>query len=465
MPKSLRPSLIPYFWLLWLLIGITAILFVPVKAQDDLHYLGIAWNMLKTHSWLLTYSMDDAQHVDLEKTPLLYWLILSLWHSIGISAYSVKALIFLIGTACLWVSYRLALEVFPENKKIAELTLIVLLVNLIWPQYFGGSIRFEGLTTLFGILYLIFLVKNLRSKNNAELLAAGIFLGLCLFSKGGVGLLYYLPLAVLAPYLVQQKMDMTWIFKVVISVVIALVIPALYLLFIYFKVGSQELNYLLFKQISNRIGVQFHLELILGFIGCFLPLLMLFKWQKYQSDPRLWVLLFQIIFAIIFFALFVNQPAKRYLIPICPFVALILAYLLSQIEISERRIQIFALVFGIFIMGCNVSGAFGKSARHNQNLALLAKEVRVLQLQDQPVVQFSNHIVSLNLDFLALLPKTLPIIHDSLQQKQWLQNHPNGYVIADCNPADKVAENCFKLIRNNEVVSYWKDPLKTGFPI
>lgn len=452
-----RFTFIQWIGLLWLLIGTTAVLFIPVRAQDDLHYLGIAWTMLKTHSWLVTYAMDDVQQVDLQKTPLLYWLILSVWHLFGISTYSVKAVIFLIGSACLWITYRFAIEVFPENKKIAELSLVILFGNLLWPQYFGGNIRFEGLVTFFGILYLFFLVKTLQSKSNRNLLAASLSLGICLFSKGGVGLIYYLPLAFLAPYLVKQQLSLGWTVKVLITVGIGLSIPALYLLYIYLNLGSQELNYLLFKQISERVGVHLTLKPVLGFITCFLPLVVLFKWKKLQIDQRVWVLLWQIIFVLVFFVFFVTIPAKRYFIPLCPPIALILAFFLSQNDISERRLKIFALLFGVFIIVNNVSEAFGRSAKHYQNLAFLAQQVKLLQVQEQPVVQFTGHIFSLNLDFLALLPQTLPIILDPAKQSLWLKNHPNGYIIQDCKPEGRAATNCFKIVKNRQIVSLWKE--------
>lgn len=456
MTKFFRFSLIQWLWLFWLLMGITAVVFVPLRAQVDIHYLGIAWNMLKTHSWLLTYAIDNSQQVDLEKTPLLYWLILSLWHLLGVSAYSVKFLIFFIGCACSWATYQFALEIFPENKKIAELALLVLLGNLMWPQYFGGNIRFEGLVIFFGLLYLIFLLKNLRSKNTADLLAASVCLGLCLFSKGGVGLLYYLPMAFLAPCLIKQPVSVSWVFKVLLSVVIALIIPALYLIYIYFALGSQELNYLLFKQITTRVGMQFHLGPILGFLAAFLPLVLFFKWKKPKVDQRIMVLLLQIFIISVFFSLFVCIPAKRYFIPLCPLIALILGFFLSQAEISDKRLKVFAVSFGIFMIVSNVFGAFGRSAKHYQNLVLLGQQVKSLQMQGKPVAQFTKHIFSLNLDFIALLPKTLPIILEPQEQAQWLKSHPNSYIIKECNPEDKFSTDCFKLINNREIVSVWQ---------
>ena len=76
--------------ILWLIGGLSCIYLIPVSPGDDLHYLGIAWNMFKAHSWLLTYSMADLHHVDLEKTPLLYWFILAGWHLFGVNETGQK---------------------------------------------------------------------------------------------------------------------------------------------------------------------------------------------------------------------------------------------------------------------------------------------------------------------------------------------------------------------------------------
>ena len=441
--------------ILWLLLGITCIALVPIEHRDDLNYLGIAWNMFKAHSWLFTYSMADAQKVDLEKTPLLYWLILTSWHIFGVSDVVAKVVIFGIGTAGFWLTYLLARQLFPENPRIAWLSLLVLLCNFLWPRYVGSNIRFEGLVTLFGLLFLIFLLKYLRDYSWAWLAAAGIAFGFCLFAKGGVGFIYYLPVAILLPYLINKPLNLHWLLALIAVVGLALLLPAIYLVYLYVSLGSPDLHYLLVTQVSQRVGLNFQIKTLLGVIACFSPVILLFRFQKPSMDRRILILLIPIFLVFLFFALMVSIQSKRYLIPIFPLMALVIAYLIDQMNRYDRKIMGFAIVFSVVMMVNNVWSCWGEVAKYDKNVTMLGAEIRSLQLQGYPVALFTDQIWYQHLEFLGRLPKDLPTILHPDEQIRWLQKNPHGYLIENCEPSVKISPNCYQLTKDSLTLSVW----------
>lgn len=449
---------------LWLCLGLTCIAFVPIRPEDELHYLGIAWNMFKAHSWLFTYSMADVQKVDLEKTPLLYWFILAGWHLFGVSDTLAKVVVFIIGSANMGLTYLLARQVFPENARIAWLSLVVLLCNFLWPRYFGSAIRFEGLITVFGLLFLIFLLKYLRDASLAALIAAGLSFGFCLFAKGGVGFIYYLPLAILLPYLRNQQLNFRWILSLAAVMGLALILPGIYLIYVYISLGNTDLHYLLFTQVSQRIGVHFQSKAWLGLMACFLPALALLRCKKPKIDRRILILLISIGCTALFFSMAVSIQAKRYFIPSCPLIAMIIAYCIDQVNSRDRPVLIFAVLFTVALMVNNVMGYAGEVAKYDENLTLLGAEIRALQLKGYPVAQFTGQIRNQNLDFFARLPKDLPIILSLGEQMQWLQIHPHGYRIEDCAPSVKTSPHCYQLKKDSLTVSVWNQQPVRYFP-
>ncbi len=459
----LKSSSNKFVVLFWILIGITAVLCVPVRPEGalqylgDLHYLGVAWNMFKSHSWLLTYSASDIHQVDLEKTPLLYWLILPIWHLVGVSTASVKLLMFLIGSACLAASYKLAREIFPENIGVAQLTVVVLIGNFLWSRYFSANIRFEGLVTVFGLVFLIFLIKFILNNSKLWMILAGFWLGMCIFAKGGVGLIYYLPLAFMMPLMFDKNLNLYWIRNFLIIFLLALLPSAIYLVFVYNALGWEDLHYLLFDQVTSRVGLQFHLVNLMGLLVCFAPALFLFSLKKPRFNKKIGILLIQIGFVLVFFTFFVDVQTKRYFIPCCPLIALVLANLLAQVDVTAHRKNLFLLCFGILFSVINVVDYFGMSAKYYRNLALLAGEVRSLQLQNQPIAQFTRSIANQNLDYLGHLPKNLAVIVNPRAQSQWLLANPQGYIIEDCEDSVKKSPHCLQIKRNAQIISAWND--------
>ncbi len=102
--------------LLWSIMAFSFIFFVPLEQRDELHYLGVAWNMFKAHAWLNT--LWDANVTDLEKTPILYWPILAGWRLFGVNEFWPRIVAYTISSINLILTYRLTCIIFPENKNM-----------------------------------------------------------------------------------------------------------------------------------------------------------------------------------------------------------------------------------------------------------------------------------------------------------------------------------------------------------
>ncbi len=459
--KIIRVSPFNLIMILWLILGITCICLIPVSPRDELCYLGIAWNMLKAHNWLLTYSMADLRQVDLEKTPLLYWFILAGWKLFGVNETWPKILIFLLGTANICLTVILARKIFPENVRIAWLSSAVLLCNFFWPRYFGSTIRFEGLITFFGLLFLLAMLKYLRDKTLWSLYAAGIALGLCLFSKGGVGFIYYLPLTLLMPYLLNRTWDIRWLLPTMTVVGMALIPSIIYLIYVYFSLGYSDLHYLLFGQISQRVGLKFNIVDAVALTLCFSPLMLFFRFRKLRLDKRVLILMVQIFFTFLFFSFAVLFRSKRYLLPVCPLIALVIAWFVDQCYSRDKPIMLFAILFSCLLTLINITEHFGKRSRFYENIALLAGEVKSLQLAGYPVAIFESKLMAPFLDFLGRLPKDLPIIGSQEDQTRWLNAHPHGYIIRICEKNVDHLHHCYQIKKDLLIISVWGDkPLK-----
>jgi 4-amino-4-deoxy-L-arabinose transferase-like glycosyltransferase len=455
--KIIRITPFNLIMILWLIVGITSIYLIPVAPHDELCYLGIAWNMFKAHNWLLTFSMADLRQVDLEKTPLLYWFILAGWKLFGVNETWPKVLILLLGTANICLTYVLARKIFPENVRIAWLSSAVLLCNFFWPNYFGSTIRFEGLITFFGLLFLLCMLTYLRDKTIWSLNLAGLTLGLCLFSKGGVGFIYYLPLTILMPYLLNRAWHIRWLLPVMAVVGAALIPSVLYLIYIYFTLGYSDLHYLLFGQISQRVSLKFNIVDAVALTLCFSPLMLFFRFRKFRLDKRVLILTLQILFTFLFFSLAVLFRSKRYFLPVCPLMALVIAWFVDQFYSRDRPIMLFAILFSCLLTLMNITAHFGKRTYFYENVALLAAEVKSLQLAGYPVAIFGTKLMSPFLDFLGRLPKDLPIIGRQEDQAQWLSAHPHGYIIGLCEKNVNHLRHCYQIKKDALIQSVWSD--------
>jgi hypothetical protein len=411
---------------LWLLMAISFIFFVPFGQGDELHYLGIAWNMFKAHAWLNT--LWSAQVTDLEKTPILYWPILAGWRLFGVNEYWPRIVTYIIASINLILTYWLTRIIFPENKNIGLTAVIILLCNLLWPE-FSGRIRWDGLVILFGLFSLICYAHYLKfSAHFFWLILSGISFGFSIFSKGMASFVYYFPLIIFFPILLGLNFNKKTLFSLPVFFVTSLIIPLLWIMFIYYDVGHHEAHYIVFGQVTKRVvALHFRIPLWTHLLVNFSLAALFIKFSKPKFDKKSILLIGQIIFVLLFFSSIVDWQNDRYLIPVYPLIAILIANYFTTHNLT--RLIGFCTVCCIGISIHFISLYFSSKEQHQKNLVALSRKIGQLQSQGYEVAQFGFLSGNQNLNFFGTLPNDIEIIRNPDDQIKWLATHKHGVYI------------------------------------
>ena len=383
--------------------------------------------MFKAHAWLNT--LWDANVTDLEKTPILYWPILAGWRLFGVNEFWPRIVVYIIASINLILTYRLTCIIFPENKNIGLIAVIILLCNLYWPEY-SGRVRWDGLVILFGLFSLIFYAKYL--KFNAHffwLILSGLSFGLSIFSKGMVSFIYFSPIIIFFPILLDIDFNKKAFLALPIFFVTSLIIPLLWLVFIYYDLGYLAVHYVLFGQVANRVTLHFEMTLWTKLLVNFSLAVFFIKFSKPNFDKKSVVLIAQIIFVLLFFSTVIARQSNRYLIPVYPFIAILIAnYFTTQ---NLTRLIGFCTLCCLGMSIYFITLYFSHKEQYQRNLIALSKKMHQLQLQGYDIVQFGHLCGYQNLNFFGSLPKDIDVLFFPDDQKKWLATHKHGVYIFD----------------------------------
>lgn len=174
----------------------------PLMLPDEGRYVGVAWEMLAQHQWLVP-TLDGMPFF--HKPPLFYWLTM-----LGLQVFGMHEW---AGRLASWSSAWLALVVMVmflrkhANVVLSNLTLLLLLTM---PFFYIGAqfanldmlvASMIGLTIVFGADAVLSMAKD--QPHRRALALAYVFAALGLLAKGLIGIA--LPGAVLLAWMVQQR--------------------------------------------------------------------------------------------------------------------------------------------------------------------------------------------------------------------------------------------------------------------
>ncbi len=154
-------------------------------------------------------------------------------------------------------------------------------------------------------------------------------------------------------------------------------------------------------------------------------------WKMEKNKMILWSIL---IVQALFFGAFVERQALHYLIPLFPFMAILMAESLQQ-YITEKECWI---IGGLFLSAFVLYQITVRSAKY-QSLEPIAKQLKLIEDTGVPIVQFNRNPGYHNFEFLGRLKKEIPILIERSSQKEWLKTHSSGWVI---RVYSTVPENC-----------------------
>ena len=193
----------PLLWTgLWAVVMATAFLTRPLMPMDETRYVAVAWDMWLSGNFLVPHLNGETYS---QKPPLLFWLINLGWGAFGVNEWWPRLVAPLFGLANLFLTARLARELWPEdgNELTAQMAPLVLFGGLFW-AVFTTLTMFDMILTAFVLIGLIGVVKAWRGGGRGGALFGfvllGLGIGLGILTKGPVVLLHILPVALLAPW-------------------------------------------------------------------------------------------------------------------------------------------------------------------------------------------------------------------------------------------------------------------------
>jgi len=185
------------FWsALWALLLGTALLMRPPLPMDETRYLAVAWDMWLSDNYLVPHLNGETYS---HKPPLLFWLMNLGWGVFGVHDWWPRLVAPLFGLGCLFLTRRLARELWPSADRVHDLAPLVLLGCGFW-TLFTTLTMFDTILAFCTLLGLIGIVSAWRRGGIAGFIILGLAIGLGALTKGPAILLHLLPIALSAPY-------------------------------------------------------------------------------------------------------------------------------------------------------------------------------------------------------------------------------------------------------------------------
>lgn len=343
--------------LIWCAFMASALFLRPLLPIDETRYLTVAWEMWTNDNFMVPHLNGELYS---HKPPLLFWLMKLGWMIAGVTETWARLVAPLFGLASLWLTARLARELWPTADHTRAAIAPLMMVSGLYWAVFSTMTMFDMMLTVAALIAVLGYVKAWKGFTEGSgfwtgMAIAGLGIGLGALAKGPAILVHTLPVALFAPLwgpaLTDNRGDSSYgkwyggVFASVIlgvAVVLAWAVPAAII------GGAEYRDAIFIKQSTERMVKSFaHRRPAYWFVWV-LPL-MLLPWTLW---PRLWregrglrpmlkhgtvriLLIWAGASFVIFSAISGKQP--HYLLPIFPALALLAAYLLTQERAPEPQ--------------------------------------------------------------------------------------------------------------------------------
>ena len=329
----------------WLIILLTALLTRPLLPVDETRYASVAWEMWSRGDFLVPYLNGEPYS---HKPPLYFWLIHAGWWLFGVHEWVVRAIAPMLALLTLLATANLAHKCWPDDIATARLAPWIVFGSIFFTGFFSW-VQIDLLLVLFTVLAITGIVTVARG-SRAGWLLTGIAIGLGVLAKGPVMLLQVLPVALLAPLWkrdVRQHFWWSWYAGVVASVMVGTVIALAWALPAAEAGGDAYREAILWGQTANRMVQSFaHAHPVWWYLPwlavLFAPWILLpWCWSAVRRagisrDEGLRFCLVWLVAVFLLMSL-VSGKQIKYLLPLVPAFALMLARVLSRMD--SRIIQ------------------------------------------------------------------------------------------------------------------------------
>jgi len=350
-PIALRP--LSHGWVLTCgLLILVALVTRPLLPLDETRYVGAAWEMWERGDFLVPYLNGKPYS---HKPPLMFWAIHAGWALFGVSALWARLVSPLIGLATLFATSSLARLLWPDRRDISWIAPQVLIGSLLW-TVLATMTLFDLWQAFFSVTGAIGLLLAVRGRAWRGWGLLGLSIGLGILAKGPVILLYTLPPALLAgawrPSWAEGRPS-RWYPGVLAALLLGVAIALTWALSAAASGGEEYAGEILWSQTTKRLSRSPAHQRPLWWYLPLLPLITLpwVLWAPLWRGPwkRLldrdgWPLRFCVAGCLPAFLVFCCVGAKQphYLLPLLPFVALLIAQRISAIRRVPRHSLIWA---------------------------------------------------------------------------------------------------------------------------
>lgn len=357
----------PILLLLWLLAVIVGLSTRPLLPVDELRYIAVAWEMWERGEFLVPYLNGEPYS---HKPPLYFWLIHAGWWVFGVNEWSARLVAPLLTLLLLVASAQLAARLWPDSAATARLAPPVLFAGVFLVAFFTW-LQLDLLLVLMTVLAMTGMVTVVQGRSSGWVLA-GVAIGLGILAKGPVILLHVLPPALLMP--VWRPAGLAggarrWYVGLFAALLLAAAIALAWALPAAVAGGDAYARAILWGQTAGRMVDSFaHAHPVWWYVP-WLPLLFApwvllpWLWPAARAawsgrDTGMKFCLTWLLAVLVLLSLISGKQLK-YLLPLLPAFALLVARTLSTMEsqVIERRPLLLAVVVAVL-------GVIGMLAPH-----------------------------------------------------------------------------------------------------
>ncbi len=313
-----------------------------VTDTSEARYAEISREMLTTGNWLMP-DLLGIFHFD--KPLFVYWLTSLGLKIFGVNAFGARFFLQIAYLTQIFLLYRIVLELFQNKQKAVFSALIyagfpIALISI-------RALTIDAYLNTLELASVLFLTLYFRQRKAGMLYLYFLFLGLCVFAKGPVGLI----LPVLMIYPVRKIMQIEGLkngWHVGLGITLTIIIGGWWFLYLLMK-SPDFYNFLIGEQLVNRMMKANELKrsepfwYYLAYLpAALIPSVFLLPQAIRQNISRKatginLITLFGVLIPLLFFSTS-SSKLLLYVLPLTPYVAMVCGYFAD-----EAREEVFGI--------------------------------------------------------------------------------------------------------------------------
>ncbi len=339
----MQSSLRPLFWICIALISLllfAALGSIPLTSLNEGRRALVVQEMFQQQHWLIPTLNGELY---LAKPPLLYWLALAISHVLGqVSELSLRLPSAIAAGLVLILTYRAGRQYF--SPLVAILAMLLLAANLEF-ALLARRAEIEMLLTLFCFGAWLSFMQFIQQQTQRALLLSYLLLALAVLTKGPVALLFVSLPALVYGLLNRDKAVLAYFTNLPAWCLFILVAGTWYLLVSWqlgFDIWGAIIQHDMLDKVQSETSAKPVFSYLAWLLLDFYLLLFLLFWPKPNFYQQLKqhsagkLLALGAIVPLLMFSSFANKHGK-YLLPIYPLLALLLAWQISLIGQYGRQ--------------------------------------------------------------------------------------------------------------------------------